>query len=183
MNKETYRTPPHRFCPWCAHPLPGDDPFRQECPACRFVLYHHSNPCVGALPLDARQRILLGRRGIEPFLGSWNVIGGFLLYGEDPLEGLRREVREELGVDCTVGELVASSADTYGPGGVALLCLYFRVCLSPGTCVPQDDVTELRWFPLDALPEKMAFESDRKALLALGEKVVPRSIQETNHDA
>ena len=183
MVQEMYRKPPHRFCPWCAHPLPPDDPFRQACPSCRFVLYHHSNPCVGGLPLDDRDRVLLGRRGIEPFLGRWNVIGGFLQYGEAPRAGLRREVREELGVDCTVGAFVESVSDTYGPEGVALLCLYFQVHLCGTDCVAQDDVTELRWFPLDDLPVAMAFASDRKALRALRDRMETRPNQEKNHDA
>jgi len=110
------------------------------------------------------------------------VIGGFLQYGEDPEEGLRREVREELGVDCTVGDFVAAEVDTYGPEGIALLNLYFRVTLSSGDCIAQDDVTELRWFPLNAPPENLAFESDRRSLLALWESIKARPKQEKNHD-
>lgn len=166
-NKEKYRKPPHRYCPWCATPLPQDTPYRQECPSCKFVLYHHSNPCMGALLLDDEGRVLLGKRGIEPFPGDWNVIGGFLAYGEDPLEGLKREVQEEVGVACVVEEFVAAFADTYGHEGVALLNLYFKVRLLSSEIKAQDDITELKWFPLDELPENMAFESDRKALRAL----------------
>ena len=122
---------------------------------------------MGAIPLDESRRVLLGKRGVEPFQGDWNVIGGFLKYGEDPLEGLKREVREELGVDCTVGDFVVAAADWYGPQGVALLNLYFRVRLAGRDLKAQDDVTDLRWFPLDDLPENIAFESDRTALRAL----------------
>ncbi len=114
--------------------------------------------------MDPRGRVLLGKRGIEPFFGHWNMIGGFLDYGEDPLQGLRREVREELGVDCVIGDFVAAFSDTYGPDGVAVLNIYFRVHLSQTELTPRDDVTDLEWFPLDRIPVNMAFESDRKAL-------------------
>jgi ADP-ribose pyrophosphatase YjhB (NUDIX family) len=167
MQEGKYRQPPYRFCPWCSQPLPGETPFRQECSACGFVLVHHSNPCVGAMPLDDGDRVLLGRRGIEPFRGDWNVIGGFLNYGEDPYEGLRREVKEELGVDCEVGGFVAAAPDWYGPGGCALLNLYFRVRLLGGELRAQDDVSEFQWFPLNTLPGNIAFRSDRTALQAL----------------
>jgi len=165
-----YRRPPYPYCPWCAHTLPKEDPFRQACGSCGFVLYHNSSPCVGALPKDERGRVLLGRRGVEPYRGDWNAVGGFLQYGEDPFVGLKREVKEELGVACEVDEFITMAADTYGTNGPALMNAYFTVRLSPGAIRPQDDVTELRWFPLDGLPENIAFESDRKALRILSRK-------------
>ncbi len=165
-----YRVPPYPFCPWCAHPLPTEDPFRQACPSCGFVLYHNSSPCMGAIPRDQEGRVLLGRRGIEPFRGGWNTIGGFLRYGEDPFEGLRREVREETGVDCDVEEFVTMAADRYGPGGPALVNFYFTVRLRSTRVRPRDDVSELAWFPLGALPEEIPFASDRKALRILRDR-------------
>jgi len=168
MNK--YRKPPYPYCPWCAGSLPQGNPFRQECSSCGFVLYHNSSPCVGAVPRDASGRVLLGRRGIEPFRGDWNTVGGFLRYGEDPYEGLRREVREELGVPCEVEEFITMASDTYGKDGPALMNAYFCVRLGSDAIRPQDDVAELRWFPLESLPENIAFQSDRKALRILTQK-------------
>ena len=40
--------------------------------------------------------VLLGRRKHEPRQGYWDLPGGFLEEGEEPLEGLRRELREGL---------------------------------------------------------------------------------------
>jgi ADP-ribose pyrophosphatase YjhB (NUDIX family) len=125
---------------------------------------------VGALPRDERGRVLLGRRGIEPYRGDWNVVGGFLQYGEDPLEGLKREVGEELGVACEVDEFITMAADTYGKDGPAIMNAYFTVHLGSDAIRPQDDVSELRWFSPDSLPENIAFESDRKALQILSQK-------------
>ena len=168
MNK--YRRPPYPHCPWCTHSLPQENPFRQVCRECGFVLYHNSSPCVGAIPTDDRGRVLLGRRGIEPFLGEWNTVGGFLQYGEDPFDGLRREVREELGVPCEVEEFVTMAADNYGTEGPALMNAYFTVRLCSDGVRPRDDVNEVRWFSLESLPENIAFQSDRKALQVLSRK-------------
>ncbi len=165
-----YRRPPYPHCPWCTHTLTKEDPFRQACGSCGFVLYHNSSPCVGALPRDERGRVLLGRRGIDPYRGDWNAVGGFLKYGEDPFAGLKREVKEELGVACEIDEFITMESDTYGTNGPALMNAYFTVRLAPGTMRPQDDITELQWFPLDGLPENLAFESDRKALRILSQK-------------
>lgn len=167
---EKYRRPPYPYCPWCAHSLPRENPLRQECSSCGFVLYHNSSPCVGALPRDELGRVLLGRRRIEPYRGDWNAVGGFLQYGEDPYEGLKREVKEELGVACEVDEFITMAADTYGTDGPALMNAYFTVLLDSDAIRPQDDVAELRWFPLDSLPENIAFESDRKALRILSQR-------------
>ena len=79
-------------------------------------------------------------------------------------------MKEELGVACEVDEFITMEADTYGTDGPALMNAYFTVRLAPGAMRPQDDVTELRWFPLDGLPENIAFESDRKALRILFQK-------------
>jgi 8-oxo-dGTP diphosphatase len=52
-------------------------------------------------------RVLLTRissRGAHP--GSWTLPGGGLDHGEPPREALVREVREECGVDCEVGDLL-----------------------------------------------------------------------------
>ena len=122
---------------------------------------------MGAIPFDRQGRVLLGKRGIEPFYGLWNVIGGFLKYGEDPFIGLKREVREELGVECEVLDFVVMATDTYGPEGSALLNSYFTVRLLSMDVRPEDDVIEVQWFPLDQLPDNLAFESDRMALKAL----------------
>jgi ADP-ribose pyrophosphatase YjhB (NUDIX family) len=125
---------------------------------------------MGALPIDDQGRVLLARRGIEPFYGQWNTIGGFLGYEEEPLNGLRREVLEETGVACEVLDYITMTADRYGDEGAALMCSFFTVRLLPGDLTPQDDVSELAWFSLDSLPADIAFACDRRALAVLGEK-------------
>jgi ADP-ribose pyrophosphatase YjhB (NUDIX family) len=125
---------------------------------------------MGAIPIDGQGRVLLARRGIEPFYGDWNTIGGFLGYQEEPFDGLKREVREETGVDCDILECITMAAEQYGDGGAGLMCCYFTVRLLSGDFKPQDDVSELAWFSLDNLPEAMPFTSDRRALAVLRER-------------
>jgi len=160
------RLPPYDHCPVCGGALDRSEPYRQPCTRCDFIFYHSSSPCMGAIPL-AGNRVLLARRGIEPYFGSWNVVGGFLNYGEDPIEGLLREVREETGCACRVLDFIVQTADTYGEQGAALLNSYYSVQMLSEELRPQDDVSELRWFDLDALPGDIPFESDRRALKVL----------------
>ena len=163
--------PPYTFCPVCGAELDRIQTHRQPCTKCEFILYHSSSPCMGAIPVKGNQ-VLLARRGIEPYLDAWNSIGGFLDYGEDPLEGLMREVLEETGCTCRVLDFIAQTHDTYGDEGSALLCSFYTVELLDDFLTPQDDVSELRWFDLDGLPEDLPFAGDRRALAILREKLI-----------
>jgi 8-oxo-dGTP diphosphatase len=105
--------------------------------------------------------VLLARRAHEPDAGLWDAPGGFLEEGENPLDGLRRELREETGLEVEPGRFVGTFVDTYGVGPDAppVLNLVWEAGIVGGEAAPADDVAELRWFALDALPpeEEVAF--------------------------
>jgi len=51
-------------------------------------------------------RVVLVRRGHEPLAGRWSLPGGAIEVGETLHAGLRRELREETGLETTVGPLI-----------------------------------------------------------------------------
>ena len=53
---------------------------------------------VGGVVID-RGRALLIRRGSEPLKGEWSIPGGMLELGEELAAGVRRELKEETGLD------------------------------------------------------------------------------------
>jgi 8-oxo-dGTP diphosphatase len=116
--------------------------------------------------------VLLTRRGIDPYKGMWDLPGGFLDNGEQPLDGLARELREELGVTAVNQRLAGADVDEYPRDDIAeearfVLGLFYRCDLEPGQrLVPADDVVEAAWFPLSALPE-IAFSINRRFLSGL----------------
>ena len=54
---------------------------------------------VGGIVFDARGNVLLVKRGNEPRKGHWSIPGGLLELGESLLEGVKREIREETGLN------------------------------------------------------------------------------------
>ena len=149
------------YCPRCGNALAGDGA-RLACPECDFVVYASSKPTVGALCLD-NGRVLLARRAVAPFQGFWDIPGGFLEEGEDPLDGVRRELREESGLEIEPERFLGIWMDRYGGDSTAeaTLNLYWTARVVGGEAAPADDVSELRWFDRDKLPaaDELAFEN------------------------
>jgi 8-oxo-dGTP diphosphatase len=160
------------FCPNCGTNYESvKNPFApQTCASCGCTQYHNSKPCAGALVVKDG-RVLLSKRGIEPFKGCWDIPGGFLEPGEHPQDGMLREIKEETGLDVRVIDLLGVYMDQYGDGGAAEWTLNFYYVVEPVSGEPRaaDDVTELHWFPLEQLPEKMAFTHEYEVLRDLQE--------------
>jgi ADP-ribose pyrophosphatase YjhB (NUDIX family) len=157
-----------RLCPRCGAALGGDDHSR-TCPSCGSAYYANSAPTVNALIEDEHGRVLIGRRAIEPYRGMWDTLGGFLHEGEDVGEGLRREMREETGLDVEPVSFLGAWTDRYGEGDDAVATLnLFWVARADGDPVPADDVSELAWFAADELPpgEEFAFTKVAEVLAA-----------------
>jgi 8-oxo-dGTP diphosphatase len=142
-----------QHCPRCASPLENDGA-RASCASCGLVAYANSAPSVSALVLDGEGRILLARRAHDPDAGLWDVPGGFLDEGEHPHDALRRELREETGLEAEPGRFAGTYMDTYGdgPGAETVLILVYEARVTSGVPAPADDVAELQWFSRDALP-------------------------------
>jgi ADP-ribose pyrophosphatase YjhB (NUDIX family) len=144
-------------CPRCGNQLTQSEG-RVDCARCGFVFYAHSSVTASALPVDRDGRVLLARRAVEPAFGKWDCVGGFVEEGEHPLDGLRREVREETGVDFEPAGLLGIWMGRYE--GRATLNLFWTGALANGDPQPDDDISELRWFDRTALPppDELAFE-------------------------
>ena len=143
-----------RFCPRCASVITHEEG-RVECVSCGFVHYANAVPAVSALVVDEKRRVLLARRAYEPDAGLWDTPGGFLEAGEEPVDALRRELLEETSLTIEVGDFVGMFTDRYGdgPSAAEVLNLVWEVRISGGEPNAADDVSELRWFATDALPD------------------------------
>jgi ADP-ribose pyrophosphatase YjhB (NUDIX family) len=159
-----------RTCPRCEGRLANDGAEAACQGSCASTYYANSAPCVSAFVEDGDGRVLLARRGVEPYLGLWDPLGGFLEEGEHPIDGLRRELLEEAGLDCEPLRFLGIWMDLYGeaPEAAATLNLFWTMRIVSGEPVPADDVAELRWFRPDELPadDQLAFSMVKDALAA-----------------
>lgn len=155
---------PFRFCPLCATELvaprrPGGGAY---CPAHERSWYRNSAPAVGCA-LIREEQALVTLRGREPEKGRLDVPGGFLEPGEHPVDGIRREAYEELGV--TIANIegpLTMATHRYGEEGDCVLALGFTARIAEGEPAPADDAADLLWVSLEALEGlDFAWEHDR----------------------
>jgi 8-oxo-dGTP diphosphatase len=102
---------------------------------------------VAAGVLIEEGRVLLTQRKAGTHLaGAWEFPGGKVAPGEDPRDALRRELREELGIDARAGEILDVTFHRYEDAGKAVLLLFFEATRAAGSPEPQAlDVAALRW--------------------------------------
>ena len=145
-----------RTCPRCGTSLEHDER-SVRCPACGLQEYANPAPTASAVIRDEAGRILLARRAYDPGAGLWDLLGGFMNEGEEPLEALGRELREETGLEVEPGDYLGGLPERYGEDGIWTVNFYWAGRLGPGEPQPADDVAELAWFPAGALPPRDQF--------------------------
>jgi ADP-ribose pyrophosphatase YjhB (NUDIX family) len=151
------------YCLRCGTPLEPrflDDRERPACPACGFI--HYLDPKVAvAVVLADEGGVLLGRRCIDPGQGRWSFPAGYVNRGEVLEEAAAREVQEELGVAVRLTGLVG----VYSDRGDPVVLVVYGGAIEDGQPRPDGhELSEVRRFPLDALPDDLAFAHDRRVL-------------------
>jgi 8-oxo-dGTP diphosphatase len=98
---------------------------------------------VAAVIVDG-DRVLVCRRGPGTAdAGKWEFPGGKVERGESAAQALRREIREELGVDVHVGEVLRSDVTDVAGRGIRLTCL--RATLTGPRPDASTDHDQLAW--------------------------------------
>lgn len=170
IDQPTGTTPDryYKFCPRCGAALEFvhvEEQLRLRCTNGDYVFYQNPHAATGALIINDQNEILLVERKDPPMQGTWDIPGGFVDWGEQPLAAVIREMKEELNVVFTPGRLVGAYHSWYDTRGLAVSCC---VLLYAGTIAgeprPGSDAATLRWFPLDALPGNLAFEHIEKGI-------------------
>ena len=116
-------------------------------------------PFVTDAVIARKGRIVLIKRGNEPWKGMWALPGGFAEDGETAEQCCEREAHEETGLRVKAKKLIGIFSDPKrDPRGTisgAYLCEVLGGELKGG-----DDATEAKWFSLSELP-KLVFDHEK----------------------
>ncbi|WP_407520897.1 NUDIX domain-containing protein [Methylobacterium oryzisoli] len=103
---------------------------------------------VGAILIDGGN-ILLGLRAPhKSFAGCWDVIGGHVEPGETPWSALRRELSEELGIECREGRRIATVMLPCAGRPTVVLHIYAVRSWLGEPSVRNDEHAAIGWFTL-----------------------------------
>lgn len=107
-------------------------------------------------------RVLLVKRGREPFRGEWALPGGRIEDAETAEQCLKREMKEETGLEVEPVKLTGIYSDP-GRDPRGIIAAAYLVRRTGGEVRAGDDAAEAAWHPLGRLPKLCA---DHRAILA-----------------
>jgi 8-oxo-dGTP diphosphatase len=108
-----------------------------------------------AVTIEEGRVLLTQRKSGTHLAGAWEFPGGKVEAGEDPRDALRRELREEIGVEATVGEIVDVTFHRYDEADKAVLLLFFEAARAPHSPEPRAiDVADVRWAAAEELDDR-----------------------------
>lgn len=102
-------------------------------------------------------KVLLVKRGREPFRGCHALPGGFVEYGESAEDCVVREIREETGLDTEVLQLVGVYSEMGRDPRGHFVTLLYLLREKGGALKPGDDADSAEFFALSDLPD-LAFD-------------------------
>ena len=139
----------HRFCGVCGGPtVLRDDERARACTVCDFRAYPRHSPAVIVLITRGDDEVLLGRSARFPE-GMYSTLAGFVDPGESAEDAVRREIREEAGIEITEPQWFGSQSWAFPHS----LMLGFTAEWASGDIAGDDDELEdLQWFTRANLP-------------------------------
>lgn len=125
--------------------------------------------------------VLLVERAREPHKGYWSLPGGVVETGETLVEAVRREVREETGLEveplAVVEIFERILRDAQGRAEYHYVLIDYVCTVAGGDLAPADDVSQACWFPRGELAGVRLTEGSlaviEKAFRQLAQSVAP----------
>ncbi len=157
------------YCPYCGKAL-----FRRRiagrnrgiCKNCDYIDFRNASPVSLAFIFSDKNEVLLAKRDREPYKGVWTIPGGYLEADEQPMDGIKRELKEETGCNVEPYKLFGfylCHFDDLTQGWRYTLNIIYLSKITKGKMQPADDVSDLQYFSLNKLP-KIAFKHEARAL-------------------
>jgi 8-oxo-dGTP diphosphatase len=108
---------------------------------------------------DAGQVLLLKHRFRAG--SGWGLPGGFLEAGEQPLAALKRELREEIGIEVESAEVFAARSFKKPRQVEVIFLCRANSHVKPQTMPQNIEVERAEWFAVDSLPDGLPHDQRR----------------------
>ncbi|MBX3014822.1 MAG: NUDIX hydrolase [Caldilineaceae bacterium] len=112
---------------------------------------------VGVVVFNDQGDVLLVKRGRPPRVGEWSLPGGLLDLGERLADAAQREVREECGIEITLGGFITTYEpiiyDAAGEIEYHYILLDYWATYHAGELTAQDDAAAVAWVALPSLTQ------------------------------
>lgn len=115
-------------------------------------------------------KILLVKRGRDPYKGFWAIPGGHVDFDETVKDAVIREVKEETGLSVGKLSLLGIYSDP-GRHPKQVIAVVYKV-ETTGEPVAGDDAEEFAWFSPDQLPTNLAFDHNKILQDYLGSETI-----------
>ncbi len=114
-------------------------------------------------------RLLLIKRGNEPFKGRWALPGGFVDMDEELEDSAARELAEETGLEgVSLQQLHTFGNVGRDPRGRQITIVFTGIATEGQDKIKAgDDAAEAKWFDIEKLPEDLAFDHDKITKFAI----------------
>lgn len=112
---------------------------------------------VGAIVLNKDNQILLQLRNKPPEVDHWSIPGGKVEFMETLESAIIRELKEELGIEVVVKELLCITNHIVIADNAHWVAPAYLVSVVSGTAknLEPDSTRRLEWFPILSLPDKL----------------------------
>lgn len=138
----------HQFCPRCGNKLEHhNQDLAKECVKCGLLQYPRISPCIITLVTDGDYCLLA--HGIRFQEKRYSTLAGFIEAGESAEDALRREVKEEVGVEVqNIGYFKSQS----WPFPHSFMLGFFAEYAGGDIVLQPEEIVDAQWFHYEDLP-------------------------------